>query len=41
MWERLQALEQRYDELTAAMARPEVAADYQRFQELDRERAAI
>ncbi|MER3419049.1 MAG: peptide chain release factor 1 [Chloroflexota bacterium] len=41
MWERLQALEQRYDELTAEMARPEVAADYQRFQELDRERAAL
>jgi peptide chain release factor 1 len=41
MWERLKALEQRYDELTAEMARPEVAADYQRFQELDRERAAI
>jgi peptide chain release factor 1 len=41
MWERLKALEQRYDELTAEMARPEVAADYQRFQELDRERAAL
>jgi peptide chain release factor 1 len=41
MWEKLEAIEQRYNELTAEMARPEVAADYARFQELDRERAGI
>lgn len=41
MWERLQAIERRYEELAAEMARPEVASDYARFQEFDRERAAI
>ena len=41
MWEKLAAIERRYEELTAEMARPEVAADYARFQELDRERAGI
>lgn len=41
MWERLQAIERRYEELAAEMARPEVASDYARFQELDRERASI
>ncbi|MFN8556844.1 MAG: peptide chain release factor 1 [Dehalococcoidia bacterium] len=41
MWEKLEAIERRYEELTAEMARPEVAGDYPRFQELDRERAAL
>jgi peptide chain release factor 1 len=41
MWEKLEAIARRFDELTAAMARPEVASDYSRFQELDRERAGI
>lgn len=41
MWERLEAIARRYDELTADMARPEIAADYSRFQELDRERSGI
>ncbi len=41
MWERLDAIERRFDELTAEMAKPEVAADYVRFAELDKERAGI
>jgi peptide chain release factor 1 len=41
MWEKLDAIERRYEALTAEMARPEVAADYVRFGELDRERSAI
>jgi peptide chain release factor 1 len=41
MWEKLEAIARRYDELTAEMARPDVASDYGRFQELDRERADI
>jgi peptide chain release factor 1 len=41
MWERLAAIEARFEELTAEMAQPEVAADYERLQRLARERAAI
>lgn len=41
MWERLEAIERRYQELADEMARPEVASDYERYQELDRERAGI
>lgn len=41
MWEKLEAIERRFDALAAEMARPEVAADYVRFGELDRERAAV
>jgi len=41
MWDRLEAVERRFEELTAQMARPEVAADYERLQTLARERAAI
>ncbi len=41
MWERLAAIEARFEELTAEMARPEVAADYERLQRLARERAGI
>lgn len=41
MWDRLEELQRRYDELTAEMARPEVAADYERLQSLARERAGL
>jgi peptide chain release factor 1 len=41
MWDRLAAIERRFEELTAEMGRPEVAADYERLQALARERAAI
>src|SRR5581483_5206568 len=41
MWEKLDAIQRRYDSLTAEMARPEVATDYVRFAELDKERAGI
>src|SRR5262245_38569741 len=41
MWERLEEIERRYEALTAEMARPEVASDYARFTELDKERAAL
>jgi peptide chain release factor 1 len=41
MWEKLEAIERRYEELTAEMARPEVAADYDRVQALAREHAAL
>ncbi len=41
MWTRLEELQQRYDELTAEMGRPEVAADYERLQALARERAGL
>lgn len=41
MWDRVRALEEKYERLTAEMARPEVAADYERIAELARERAAI
>ena len=41
MWEKLDAIERRYEALTEEMARPEVAVDYVRFAELDRERAGL
>jgi peptide chain release factor 1 len=41
MNEKLEAIERRYEALTAEMAQPEVASDYVRFAELDKERAAI
>ena len=41
MQDRLAAIEARFEELTAEMGRPEVAADYERLQALARERAAI
>jgi len=41
MFDRLDATEQRYDDLTAEMARPEVAGDYETLQSLARERASI
>ncbi len=41
MWDRVRALEEKYERLTEEMARPEVAADYERMAELAKERAAI
>jgi peptide chain release factor 1 len=41
MWDRLAAIEQRFEELTAEMGRPEVATDVDRLQALARERAAL
>ena len=41
MWDRLATIEQRFEELTQEMGKPEVAADYGRLQALARERAAL
>jgi peptide chain release factor 1 len=41
MFDRLEATERRFDEITAEMARPEVSGDYEKLQSLARERAAI
>ena len=41
MWDRLGSLEQRFEELTAEMGRPEVATDVDRLQTLARERASL
>ena len=41
MFDRLESTEQRFDELTAEMATPEVAGDYEKLQALARERASI
>jgi peptide chain release factor 1 len=41
MWERLEAIERRYEELTAEMALPEVIEDYERLQALNKERSAL
>ncbi|MFW6125707.1 MAG: peptide chain release factor 1 [Chloroflexota bacterium] len=41
MLEKLDALEQRYEELNRLMAEPEIAADHQRVQELAKEQASI
>jgi peptide chain release factor 1 len=41
MWERLHSIEERYESLTAEMARPEVASDYERLQALAKERASV
>ena len=41
MWDRLATIEQRFEELTKEMGRPEVAADYGRLQALARGRAAL
>jgi len=41
MFDRLEATEQRFDDLTAEMARPEVSGDYEKLQALAKERAAI
>ncbi|MCJ7491221.1 MAG: PCRF domain-containing protein, partial [Dehalococcoidia bacterium] len=41
MLNRLQALVDRYEELTAEMARPELTSDYERLQALAKERASL
>jgi peptide chain release factor 1 len=41
MFDRLEATEQRYDDLTAEMARPDISGDYEKLQALAKERAAI
>jgi len=41
MWERLKDILRRFDELTAEMARPEVASDYTRYQELAKAQKTI
>jgi peptide chain release factor 1 len=41
MWDRLAALESRFEELTAEMGRPEVATDVERLQTLARERSGL
>ena len=41
MWDRLASIEQRFEELTAEMGRPEVAAGHERLQALARERASF
>jgi peptide chain release factor 1 len=41
MWDRLAALDARFEELTAEMARPEVSTDHERLQALARERAGL
>ncbi|MEX0750196.1 MAG: peptide chain release factor 1 [Dehalococcoidia bacterium] len=41
MFDRLEATEQRFDDLTADMARPEINGDYEKLQAIAKERAAI
>jgi peptide chain release factor 1 len=41
MQDKLRAIEERYEALTEEMGRPEIAADYQRLQELNKERAGL
>jgi len=41
MFDRLEATEQRYDDLIEEMARPEVSGDYERLQVIAKERASI
>ena len=41
MFEKLRSLKDRYDELSAAMAEPEVMADFARLQEIMKERARL
>lgn len=41
MWDRLSSIQQRYDEITQEMARPEVANDYERLQKLAREHSHL
>jgi peptide chain release factor 1 len=41
MWERLQEVEGRYEELSAQMARPEIASDFVRYQELAKEQSTL
>ncbi len=41
MFDRLETTDQRYDEITAEMARPEISGDYEKLQALAKERASI
>ena len=41
MFDRLEATEQRYDDLTAELARPEMSGDYEKLQSIAKERASI
>ena len=41
MFDRLEATEQRYDDLTSEMSRPEMSGDYEKLQALAKERASI
>jgi peptide chain release factor 1 len=41
MWDRLTAIQQRYDELSGEMAKPEFASDYERMQRLAREHSQL
>jgi peptide chain release factor 1 len=41
MFERVEAIAKRYDDLTAEMARPEIVGDYEKLQALAKERASI
>src|SRR5712691_10608147 len=41
MWEKLEAIEKRYQELGEEMARPENVGDYDRLQTLAREHSAL
>jgi peptide chain release factor 1 len=41
MQDKLRAIEERFEAITAEMANPDVLADYQRLQELNKERAAL
>ncbi len=41
MFDRLEATEQRYDDLTAELARPEISGDYEKLQAIAKERASI
>ena len=41
MWDRLDALEHRYDDLTREMASPELTNDYERLQTLNKERSSL
>ncbi len=41
MWDKLESIERRYNELAEEMARPEIAADYDRLQVLAREHASL
>jgi len=41
MWDKLQGIEARYEELAQEMARPEVAADFQQLQALAKEHASL
>jgi len=41
MWDRLEQIEARYEELSAQLALPEVASDPKQLQKLAQERASI